>query len=116
MRDLLDDDLAELYPVRAADDVRLARLREGLFAEQPKRRSRSWIGMAAAAVAVMMIAGLVVFLRPADRASARRDAGRPGHLAVRGGGAAGGVPGSACQVPAHQVPDLADDGHRAAGG
>ncbi len=52
---------------RAADDVRLARLREGLFAEQPKRRPRGWIGTAAAAVAVMMIAGLVVFVRPADR-------------------------------------------------
>src|SRR5689334_7445888 len=65
MRDLLDDDLAELYSVRPADDVRLARLRAQLFTEKPKRRSRNWVGIAAAAVAVMMITGLVVFLRPA---------------------------------------------------
>jgi hypothetical protein len=67
MRDLLDDDLAELYSVRPADDVRLARLREQLFTEQPKRRSRNWVGIAAAAIAVVMIAGLVVLLRPAGR-------------------------------------------------
>jgi hypothetical protein len=67
MRDLLDDDLAELYPVRGSDDVRLARLREQLFTEVPKRRSRTWVGIAAAAVAVVMITGLVVALRPAHR-------------------------------------------------
>ncbi|MFI6093960.1 hypothetical protein ACIA8G_00285 [Lentzea sp. NPDC051213] len=64
MRDLLDDDLAELFPVRPADDVRLARLREQLFAEKPKRRTRNWVGIAAAAVVVVLIAGLVTFLRP----------------------------------------------------
>ena len=65
MRDLLDDDLAELYPVRSTeDDVRLARLREQLFAEPPKRRSVAWAGIAAAVVAVVMIAGLVMYLRP----------------------------------------------------
>lgn len=64
MRDLLDDDLAELYPVRPADDVRLARLRAQLFTEAPKRRSPRWVGIAAAALAVVMITGLVVFLRP----------------------------------------------------
>ncbi|WP_086661717.1 hypothetical protein [Lentzea kentuckyensis] len=67
MRDVLDDDLAELYPVRPADDVRMARLREQLFAGEPAPRSRRWIGIAAAAVAVMVIAGLVVTLRPASR-------------------------------------------------
>src|SRR5688572_29364346 len=67
MRDLLDDDLAELYSVRGADDARLARIREQLFTEKPKRRSTRWVGIAAAAVAVVMIAGLVVFLRPAHR-------------------------------------------------
>ncbi|KJK45790.1 hypothetical protein UK23_24930 [Lentzea aerocolonigenes] len=66
MRDLLDDDLAELYPVRPADDVRLARLREQLFSEQPKRRTRRWIGIAAAAAGVVLVAGLVVYLRPAS--------------------------------------------------
>jgi hypothetical protein len=65
MRDLLDDDLAELYPVRSTeDDVRLARLREQLFAEPPRRRSRAWAGIAAAVIGVVMIAGLVVHLRP----------------------------------------------------
>jgi hypothetical protein len=67
MRDLLDDDIAELYPVRGSDDVRLARLREQLFTEAPVRRSRNWVGIAAAAVAVVMITGLVVMLRPAHR-------------------------------------------------
>ncbi|GAB2849617.1 hypothetical protein [Lentzea nigeriaca] len=67
MRDVLDDDLAELYPVRGADDVRLARLREQLFTEKPVRRAPRWAGIAAAAVAVMMITGLVVLLRPAQR-------------------------------------------------
>ncbi|RDI22274.1 hypothetical protein [Lentzea flaviverrucosa] len=67
MRDVLDDDLAELYPVRASDDVRLARLREQLFAEKPRSRSRRWVGVAAAAVAVVMITGLVVLLRPVSR-------------------------------------------------
>jgi hypothetical protein len=67
MRDVLDDDLAELYPVRGSDDVRLARLREQLFAEKPRPRSRRWAGIAAAAAAVMMITGLVVTLRPASR-------------------------------------------------
>jgi hypothetical protein len=67
MRDVLDDDLAELYPMRGSDDVRLARLREQLFAEEPKPRSRRWIGIAAAAAAVVMIAGLVVTLRPSSR-------------------------------------------------
>ncbi|MFJ5984899.1 hypothetical protein [Lentzea sp. NPDC092896] len=70
MRDLLDDDLAELYPVRGDDDVRLARLREQLFAEKPERRSRRWAGIAAASVTVVLIAGLVVLLRPASRDSA----------------------------------------------
>ncbi|MCG8923471.1 hypothetical protein [Lentzea sp. CC55] len=68
MRDLLDDDLAELYPVRGSDDVRLARLREQLFAEKPRPRSRNWAGVAAAVVAVVLITGLVVFLRP-DRSA-----------------------------------------------
>lgn len=67
MRDVLDDDLAELYPVRGADDVRLARLREQLFAQKPVRRVQRWAGVAAAAVAVVMITGLVVLLRPAGR-------------------------------------------------
>ncbi|MET9230618.1 hypothetical protein [Lentzea sp. NPDC003310] len=67
MRDALDDDLAELYAVRGADDVRLARLREQLFAEAPVRRSRRWVGAAAAALAVVMITGLVVLLRPESR-------------------------------------------------
>ncbi|HUQ55861.1 hypothetical protein [Lentzea sp.] len=67
MRDVLDDDLAELYPVRGSDDVRLARLREQLFAEKPRPRSYRWVGIAAAAVAVVMITGLVVLLRPASR-------------------------------------------------
>lgn len=67
MRDVLDDDLAELYPVRGADDVRLARLREQLFTEKPVRRTPHWVGIAAAAVAVVMITGLVVLLRPAQR-------------------------------------------------
>ncbi|MDT7787062.1 MAG: hypothetical protein QOF58_5481 [Pseudonocardiales bacterium] len=67
MRDVLDDDLAELYTVRGTDDVRLARLREQLFAEKPVRRSTRWAGIAAAAVAVVMITGLVVLLRPAGR-------------------------------------------------
>lgn len=70
MRDVLDDDLAELYTVRPADDVRLARLREQLFAEKPQRRSRSWIGVAAAVVAVVMITGLVVYLRPVKQDAA----------------------------------------------
>ncbi|MEU0881570.1 hypothetical protein ABZ345_23400 [Lentzea sp. NPDC005914] len=64
MRDLLDDDLSELYAVRPADDVRLARLRAQLFTETPKRRAPRWVGIAAAAVAVVMITGLVVVLRP----------------------------------------------------
>jgi hypothetical protein len=64
MRDLLDDDLAELYSVRPVDETRLDRLREQLFAEPPKRRWRGHLGMAAAAVVVVLIAGLVVFLRP----------------------------------------------------
>ncbi|MGI5501146.1 hypothetical protein [Lentzea sp. CA-135723] len=63
MRDVLDNDLAELYPLREADDLRLARLREQLFAERP--RSRRWVGAAAVFVAVMLITGLVVYLRPA---------------------------------------------------
>ncbi|HEX7303396.1 hypothetical protein [Lentzea sp.] len=67
MRDVLDDDLAELYPVRPADDARLARLREQLFTEKPPRRSYRWVGIAAAAVAVVMITGLVVLLRPVTR-------------------------------------------------
>ncbi|MEV6237239.1 hypothetical protein [Lentzea sp. NPDC051838] len=65
MRDVLDDDLAELYTVRPADDVRLARLREQLFFQQPKRRGRRWIGIAAAVAGVVLVAGLVVYLRPA---------------------------------------------------
>ncbi|MFD4673983.1 hypothetical protein ACFWNN_29990 [Lentzea sp. NPDC058450] len=64
MRDVLDDDLAELYPARGTDDVRLARLREQLFVEKPQPKSRRWVGIAAAAVAVVVIAGLVVYLRP----------------------------------------------------
>ncbi|SER86028.1 hypothetical protein SAMN05216188_116153 [Lentzea xinjiangensis] len=67
MRDVLDDDLAELYPVRPADDPRLGRLRERLFAEEPPPRSRRWAGVAAAAAAVVMITGLVAALRPAAR-------------------------------------------------
>ncbi|SFQ98240.1 hypothetical protein SAMN04488564_101590 [Lentzea waywayandensis] len=67
MRDVLDDDLAELYPVRPADDVRLARLREQLFAEKPQPRSWRWVGVAAAAMAVVLITGLVVLLRPVSR-------------------------------------------------
>ncbi|MFD4638759.1 hypothetical protein ACFWN2_15705 [Lentzea sp. NPDC058436] len=64
MRDVLDDDLAELYSVRGGDEARLDKLRERLFAEEPQPRSRRWIGIAAAVVAVVLIAGLVVFLRP----------------------------------------------------
>lgn len=67
MRDVLDDDLAELYALRGGDDARLAQLREQLFAEKPLRRSRRWVGIAAAAVAVVMITGLVVLLRPVSR-------------------------------------------------
>ncbi|MFD9700599.1 hypothetical protein [Lentzea sp. NPDC059081] len=67
MRDVLDDDLAELYAVRGSDDARLARLREQLFKEEPKPRSTRWLGIAAAAVAVVMITGLVVLLRPVHR-------------------------------------------------
>jgi hypothetical protein len=67
MRDVLDDDLAELYAVRGADDVRLARLREQLFAEKPAPRSRRWVGVAAVVTAVVMITGLVVLLRPVSR-------------------------------------------------
>ncbi|WP_394621066.1 hypothetical protein JNUCC0626_18830 [Lentzea sp. JNUCC 0626] len=67
MRDVLDDDIAELYPARGTDDVRLARLREQLFKEPPPRKSRRWVGVAAAAAAVVLIAGLVVTLRPAWR-------------------------------------------------
>ncbi|MFD5831226.1 hypothetical protein [Lentzea sp. NPDC060358] len=67
MRDVLDDDLAELYPVRGSDDVRLARLRAQLFIEKPVRRTPRWVGVAAAAVAVVMITGLVVLLRPEHR-------------------------------------------------
>jgi hypothetical protein len=77
MRDVLDDDLAELYPVRGADDVRLARLREQLFAEKPRPRSRRWAGIAAAAVTVALIAGLVVTLRPSHRDAAATMPTRP---------------------------------------
>ncbi|KOV84957.1 hypothetical protein [Nocardia sp. NRRL S-836] len=67
MRDLLDDDLAELYPLRQTEeDLRLARMRERLFAQPRKRRVPAWAGVAAAAVAVLLVAGLVVFVRPGD--------------------------------------------------
>ncbi|ANZ42261.1 hypothetical protein BBK82_46380 [Lentzea guizhouensis] len=65
MRELLDDDLAELYPVRQTEeDLRLAKMRERLFAQPRPRRVPRWVGVAAAAVAVLLIAGVVVFVRP----------------------------------------------------
>ncbi|SDG10802.1 hypothetical protein SAMN05216553_105366 [Lentzea fradiae] len=67
MRDVLDDDLAELYPVPPDDEVRLARLRARLFEEEKPRRPSRWLGAAAAAVTVVLLAGLVVVLRPLDR-------------------------------------------------
>lgn len=67
MRDVLDDDLAELYPAPPDDEVRLARLREQLFKEEKPRFPARWLGVAAAAVTVVLLAGLVVLLRPLDR-------------------------------------------------
>ncbi len=65
MRDLLDDDLAELYPLRQTEeDLRLARMRQKLFTEPRKRRVPAWAGVAAAAAAVVLVAGLVVLVRP----------------------------------------------------